>query len=281
MNIILTTLVLAAEPALEQETKPVTEIIADQKTESRLGKEAISKIRSDYLAGKYATTFKQLDVAYEESSKEDGLKNLAEMRIGPMQDQAAWEAVMMKTLTERNAELKKVVDGKEGNISLKVLSAITTHDPKVDEALSALGRLHTLAPGQGNNEDENQIINIDFEYEYKTLYLDMPVMTGQKEEAAREKQIALKMEQLDRMLAISKDFQDESLKSAIETVHSHLDELLAQNWDMTDLHALTRNAQTPTEENISKVLTNYREKFSELSKTFLEKQVVENRAQVE
>lgn len=276
MNIILAALALGTEPSVQRQEQPApsVEMIVQAESETQLGQKAIEQIRKDYLDGKYKETLKELDDSYEEVSRDGGLENLAEMRIGSGLDQKGWQEIVKKTVGERNQALKKAIQGEHGALADQIASAAQPIDSNVEEALLRLNQLHTLAPGQGKNADENAIIDIDFAYEYKAIHLDMPVFIGQKGEDLRSKQIAVAMEKLDRMLDVSKNFEDKELKSAIETVHGHLDALLAQNWDLSDLHALTRDASTPLEKKVAQILNDYRDKFSQLSKEFLENQRV-------
>lgn len=281
MNIVLTALALGAEPAIVENKAPTLEIRAEVQEKNQVGQNAIQKIRADYLVGNYKETLKELDDSFSEVSEEGGLENLAEMRIGPGLDQKAWQEIMKKTLADRNQELNKAIQGEDGDLSEKVRSATQSLEPNVEESLLRLNQLHMLAPGQGASADENAIIDIDFEYEYKAIHLDMPVFMGQKGEDLRSKQIAVTMEKLDRMLELSQNFQDKDLKSAVETIHANLDSLLAQNWDLSDLHALTRSASTQSEEKVAQILNDYRDKFSQMSKEFLEKQTVMNNAETQ
>ncbi|MBI3508418.1 MAG: hypothetical protein HY069_02120 [Chlamydiia bacterium] len=273
MAIILATMLLAGDPAVSSaESAALKKEIPTQISSQMLGHAAIEQIRKDHSAGKYKDLLQELDTAYQASMKNDGLKSLSEMRIGPAPEQQKWEELMKKTLDERNQELKQLVTPEQDAfLSQKISSGTTSSNSELDAALSRLSTLHMLAPNQGANADENALIAIDFEYEYKAIHLDMPLLMGQKGQDLREKQVALKMEQMDRMLQASKTFEDLSMKAAVETVHAQLDTLLAHNWDMVDLHGFMRNGQTESEKKIASILSHYRDKFAELTNQFLEK----------
>jgi len=285
MNVLLTALLLSVQPAGEAVEAPKassSKTIAVQKeSQTRSGADAIASIRKAYNEGQYREAFKELDDSYREIQEKEGLSALKEMRIGSSSPQKEWEELLKGTLAERNAALRSVVnDALDRKLADKVISAIASRGSAVEDSLSCLAKLHTQAPGAGKNDDENRIIAIDFEYEYKALHLDMPLILGQKGESLKEKQLALKMEMFDKMLAASKEFKDDALKQAIEIVHANLDTLLQQNWDMADLHKLINKPDANAlEENIANVLTKYREKFSDLSKMFVEKQAVQKDVQ--
>lgn len=272
MQIILAALTLAtAELAVQQIQEPSKEIQAVQREVSH---DSIDQIRKDYVAGKYKALFEELDASYQEVRENNGLQNLAEMRLGPIPNDAKWEGIMKETLQKRNQELLKLVKNDSSFLSEQVRRATLPLASEVDASFHQLAKLQTLAPGKGSDVDENQIIDIDFEYEYKALHLDLPLLMGQKGEKIWEKQIALKMEKMDRMLEASRSFQNEPLKKAIETLHAHFDALLTQSANMTDLMKIAKNPTNLMEDKLASILMKYQEKFADLSKEFLDKQVM-------
>lgn len=274
MQIILAALTLAtADAAVQQLQEPKAEI---QAVQNLFFHDSVEQVRQDYADGKYRDTFNELNDSYNEVRQDDGLKALAEMRLGFTSMHSSWEQAMKEALKERNQELILAVKDDHSPLSEKVKLATQPLDPEVESSYEMLARLQTLAPGQGSNDDENAIIAIDFEYEYKAIHLDLPIVYGQKGNNLWEKQIALKMEKMDRMLEASKSFQDASLKKAIETIHSHFDALLTQSSHIGDLTRIARNPTTPLEEKITSILMKYREKFADLSKEFLETRAIVN-----
>jgi len=256
MKIILSALILGAEPVIIEKITAPVEIVA------RSGQEEIGQIRKDYAEGKYDAFFQELDDAYTQVTQEGDLQQLLDMRTGPIAEQESWNEVMKAILNERNKELLKAVAQESAPLVNKMASAVLSVSADVDSALSRLRTLHLLPPGAGTNQDENTLIDIDVAYEYKALHLDL---SG----ASRDQLLALKMKEMDQMLAASQSFEDTSLQAAVKTVHSHLDAILAQSCDMADLKLLAHKGETPVEQKIESILTQYREKFSEISKAYL------------
>jgi hypothetical protein len=284
MKLILAALLLGTQPAVIPTEAPKA---VEQETRSRAGSVyaagslSITQIRTDYNAGGYDDLLKELTGSYKKVAKDGGLENLTDMRLGALSSQGEWEELLQQTVSERNKELvRAIASDKDSSVSQKVLSITTPLDQSLTDSLSVLARFHTMQPGEGADADENALIDIDLEYAYKSLHLDRPVLSGQPGEELRAKHMALRMEQMDRMLEASQRFENADLKRAVEVVYAHTDALLAQNWDMLDLQAIVRKpGKTDVEENVSSILVEYRQKFSDLSKEFLAKQTLD--AQVE
>jgi hypothetical protein len=130
-----------------------------------------------------------------------------------------------------------------------------------------------MAPGTGKNIDENTLIDLDLEYEFKSIHLDMPVIDGQLAPDRREKHYILKMEMADKMLSSAQSFQDASLKKDVELYAQNIDGRMAQNWDQYDLNLMAKGKTKPADkvqEQVVSLLQNHQEKMGDLTKQYLE-----------
>jgi hypothetical protein len=272
LSIILTALTAGTAPLLPQ-TPPQPQEIVQPMAAERSGKEAIASVRETYENGGYDEFLKELDDFYKAMKESGQLEPLAKMRLGTLPEWQDFEARAETLQDERNQELLEAMDGqKKTSFVEKVISATTSTLFEEDErqAIDKIAKLRGMAPGNGKNSDENRLIDLDLEYEYKSLHLDIPGGTG---EGRREKQCALKMEQLDKMLAASNAFKEESVKETVAHYGENFDERLAQNWDIFDLNALALGKRKPAdalEDKVASILTRYQEKFSDLWKEFLD-----------
>ena len=144
--------------------------------------------------------------------------------------------------------------------------------PDQEKALLRLIALRQMPPGAGKNSDENTLIDLDIEYEYKSIHLDMPVPGAQPADR-REKHYVLKMNQMDKMLAAAQGFEDAELKKQIEFVAQNPDARMVQNWDQRDLNDLVKGKEKPSgpaQEKVASILQSHQEKMSELAKQSLE-----------
>jgi hypothetical protein len=133
------------------------------------------------------------------------------------------------------------------------------------KAIVQIASYRQMVPGTGKNIDENRLIDIDLEYEFKSLNLDLPNSSPFEK---RKQQCVLKMEKLDRMKAASQEFQDSSLKETVSIYAQNFDERLAQSLDVADLNALGNSNRMPAdamEEKVVSILKLYQEKFSEMT----------------
>lgn len=222
---------------------------------SRLGKEAIAEIRKDYKQGKYDPFLKEIDASYEGVLEGEQLLGLAELRQGASLD-LQWMDAFQTLQKEKNEQLLQVVSGQDSLFAEKVRSVAT---PETESNLFL--RVHQMAPGTGKNQDENTLIALDLEYEYKAIHLkNMPY-------DSKAYYYALKMEQMDKTLLAAQVFEDESLKSEVLLFAQTLDSRLAKNWDQMDLRALTLGNVKPedkAQERVLSVLKDTQEKMSSL-----------------
>lgn len=255
-------------------TAPLSAIEAvDPKTEMtqsslKLGRETVSSVRAAYEKGEYDEFLSEMDASYKNSD----LSGLIQMRDRdiPIEFQEEWEQRFIDLRAEKNRELLSVISDEDDSLfSQKVRSVaaqITT--PEQEKALTRLNSFITMSPGKGASEDENTLISLDVEYEYKLIHASMPASDLSLEQQVQH-QIALRMEKMDRMAAASKNFQDPALKQAVSIASATLDERLARNLDGSDLNALVKGKVKPansTEERVYSILSLYQAKFSELMK---------------
>jgi hypothetical protein len=273
LSIILTALTAGTAPLLPQTAPETKEIVQPAATEAeRSGKEALREIRQTYDKGGYAEFLKELDDSYKALKESGQLKPLAEMRLGSSPKWQEFEARVETLQNERNQELLDAIDTQKKTPFIeKVISATANlFDKEQRQATDKIANLRGMAPGTGKNSDENLLIDLDLEYEYKSLHIDLPGGAGI---GRREMQCALKMEQLDKMLSTSSDFEDDSLNETVALFAENFDESLAQNWDIFDLNALAAGKRKPLdalEDKVASILTRYQEKFSDLWREFLE-----------
>jgi hypothetical protein len=231
----------------------------------QLGKEAIAQIRKDYQEGRYDSFLKEMDASYEQVRESEQLIGLAQLRTGSALD-LQWIDAVQTLQTERNGELLQVVAGESSLFAQKVRSVATT-----DEQSNIFLMIHQMQPGTGKNQDENTLIDLDLEYEYKAIHLDAPQINGEEIPDVRVKQYVLKMEQMDKILLAAQSFEDESLKNEVFLFAKNLDTRLAKNWDQRDLRALVIGKIKPLDkiqERTVSVLKDAQEKMSDLSRNF-------------
>lgn len=271
MNMILAAFLCSSASLTAQEgpQKPTSALPA-VKVKVKLGQEEIAAIRRGYEAGQYDAFLEEMDSAYQKTKENNQLAQLSEMRKGPF-DPAQSDSVKVLQEQKRQELLQSVKGEKESPLVQKILSASGAPLSKEEQgAIDRLASLHFLAPGSGKSRDENQLIDLDLEYECKALHVSGPSIDGKPLVDLREKFAVLRMEKMDKMSALSKGFEDASFKQTIQLAKEHFDERLAQSWDLADLHALARGkAKTSSalEEKVVSIVSSYQEKFFDLSKS--------------
>ncbi len=231
------------------------------------GKAAISSLRQTYENGGYEQFLKKLDDSYQAAQEKNQLEALGEMRSGFSPQLQEWEAKGRVLQEEKNRELlAAVLDQKPSSFVEKVRSAAASlSNERQQAAIDRMAMFRQMVPGTGKNSDENLMIALDLEYEYKSTQIDLP---GASMDEKRAKQCVLKMEKLDRILQLSKQFQDASLKDDLNVYAEQFDARLAQSWDIADLNGLASGKTKPEcalEEKIARILVLYQEKFSDLT----------------
>lgn len=266
ISTILAALFCASAPlssgALEESK---TEVVQKQ---AQLGKEIVSAARASYAAGEYTDFLKNLDDSYHSAD----LSGLIQMRQAPVsiEEQSKWESKFLNLQQERNAALLGVLSEEDNSQLANQVRSLTTQvtTPQQEKGLSRLNSFISMAPGSGANEDENALIDLDLEYEYKLLHAQMP-KSDLSPQTQKDLQIALRMEKMDKMVQASKSFKDASLKEAVSLAAASLDARMARNLDGVQLNRLVKSKQKPSNDSETKVFTIvslYQEKFSDLMK---------------
>lgn len=239
-----------------------------------LGQETISAIRGAYEKGEYDSFLQEMDAAYEQALVENALEGLIQTRQkSPLIDfEAKWEQPFLDLQKQKNQALLKAVSDQDDSIFAKKVRSLAAHvsTPEQEKAIFRLNNLVAMAPNSGNNGDENTLINIDLEYEYKLLHVDVPA----SDLSLRERQsqhIALRMEKMAKMVAAAKTFQDHELKKSVGLAAANLDARLIRNIDGADLNAFAKGndkASNALEEKVAEILSSYQGQFSDLMKGF-------------
>lgn len=266
ISTILAALFCATAPLASIEVQE-SKIEASQSS-IKLGREMVSSVRASYENGEYNEFFSEMDASY----KGVDLSGFIQMRQKeiPVDFQEQWEQKFTQLQKERNSELLNAITDKDDSIfAEKVRSlAATISTPEQEKALSRLNSFIVMAPNTGANEDENTLIALDIEYEYKLLHAELP-MSDVSPQKMKEHQLALRMEKMDRMVEASKNFQDLSLKQAVGLSKANLDARMARNLDGADLNAIVKGkvkASNNTEENVYSIISSYQGQFSDLMK---------------
>jgi hypothetical protein len=272
----LAALICSVAPVSAQEPNsspaPIKEEIETPKME--VGKIAVAQIRAKLASGAYESLFNQLDADYQQAAKEHGLEGLVEMRqeMAPptAAERAEWQKGVSSLLSDRRQALEEVIAGNETTLfGQKVSSAVGQNSPEVQEALAVLQAIHFKAPGTGATPDENRLIDLDLEYEYKALHLDALVRGERRPpQELREKQVALQMQYWQKAAELASSFQDDKLKKAVVILSATADERLARGWDAADLQLLAKGRiepETRLEEKAAAVVSAYQEKLKTLN----------------
>ena len=235
-----------------------------EQTEPRLqlGEKAVSAVRAAYEKGEYREFLSEMTRSYEQAD----LQGLIETRQNeiPLDVQEQWEEKFSNLQKKKNQELLSAVsDEDDSPFAKKVRSAAANlSTPEQEKAISKLNSFIMMAPNTGANEDENRLIQIDLEYEYKLLHAQLPV-EAESPQKQQEYQLALRMEKMDRMVSASKNFEDSSLRQAVALAAANFDARLARNVDGADLNKLA-NPSTPLEESVHSIVSSYQGQFTDL-----------------
>lgn len=279
ISILLASLMCAGSPLVAQGSAGQQSTAIQSESRYKLGSEAISQIRSNYEEGQYDEFLSEMDESYKEAVEGNQLEGLIELRkeAGTYtidQDKLieGFEAIQK----QRNNDLLKVVaESKDAVLIEKVQSATADLPSKGQQALLELSSYRTKAPGTGLNADENKLIEIDLEYHYKAIHLDSLVAMGQEIPDRAEKQIALQMEHMGRLMAAAQDFQDQDVKQTVLDAFEIHNQRLAKSYDANDLNSLAKGKvkpQTGEEEKIASIIATAHGKFSDLNRDLLNEQ---------
>jgi hypothetical protein len=272
LSIVLAAFSMGAVPFQDNlENSPIKTIQVFPEFREISGKEAVSAIRSSYERGEYDELFKELDDSYRIALESDDLKEITSVRPGVFSQFQDWEGKLRKLQEEKKEKLLEAVKNEKASPFVDKVRSAAFKDASEPEnqAIDRMAKFRSMQPGTGVGSDENLLIAIDVEYEYKILQL---YQMGLSSSERREKQCALKMEYLDCLKHLSQQFQDASLKEDIALYAKQFDVRLAQGWDAADLNMLINGKEPPQnalEEKIAQILILHRDRVSELSQQLL------------
>lgn len=232
----------------------------------RLGAEVLTQIRNDYSAGKYNEFLRAMDVIYGAALEKEHVLGLGKMRQGA-RDNEQWLNGVREIRAETNNQLLQAVNGIDSNFATKVRNVAV-----IDTQESLFLKVHQMQPGTGT-QDENLLIALDLEYEFKAIHIDTPRHHSQDPQETKDLYYALKMEQMDKILLAAQSFEDASLKAAVNHFANDLDARLARHYDLMDLRALAKDmkqARNKTEQSVALVLQAHQENIQELTRNYLE-----------
>lgn len=280
---VIFSILYATSPLLAQEASaPKTENQVLSQWES--GTAAIARLRTAYEKGEFDSFLKEMDESYTQAKKENRLDALAEMRtmnLPPLSHQDKWEDRAFQLQKEKNQELIDALGDDSSPFAEKIKNMTQPLTPEEETALRQLAFYRNMTPGTGKNNDEEQLIELDLEYEYKSLHLDMPSQEVSLADR-QEKQYILRMEKMDRMEKMSQAFTETPLQQIVQAAQKSTDLRLSRTWDAIDLNALVKGKRKPAnllEGKIASVLSLYQSKYNELSKEFIESETVQNEVQ--
>lgn len=231
----------------------------------RLGTEVLAQIRSDYSAGKYNEFLRAMDIIYGESIEKEHVLGLGKMRQGA-RDNDQWLKGVREIQAKTNKQLLQAVSGIDSNFATKVRNVAVLESEE-----SPFLKVHQMQPGTGT-QDENLLIALDLEYEFKAIHLDTPRHHSQDPKSTRDLHYALKMEQMDKILLAAQSFEDASLKAAVNHFANDLDARLARHYDLLDLRALAKDmkqARNQTEQSVAMILQAHQDNIQELTRNYL------------
>jgi hypothetical protein len=271
-SIFLASILLAGTPLLVENVQSEAVTSAQIGTNSyEMGSFIVEKTRADYQNGKYSEFLKKMDRDYKEAKESNGLEGLIELRQETAKVNIHPEFIRSYDIIQasKNEHLLEVVGSDDSSFAKKVRSA--ARSIAADSPL--LRSLHFKVPSAPDvNEDERAVIDIDLEYYYKSIHLDSLSASSKSIVDRREKQIALEMEKMDRLLQAASSFEDRELEQAIENSALHLDARLAKNYDMRDLLALARGnikSTSSLEEKVASIVGNAQGQIAELHRQLL------------
>ncbi len=267
--------ILAALLLATSATQPVAAVekkIEITQSQFVLGKETVGALRAAYEKGEYNDFLRQMDAEYQQALSQNGLDGLIEMRQKeiPADFQAKWDQKFIDLQKQKNKDLLAAVSDKDQSVFAEKVRSVAgqVSTPEQEKAINRLHSLVQMAPQTGANDDENKLIAIDLEYEYKLLHATMP-QSDISPQQRQDYQIVLRMEKMDKMMEASKTFQEHSLKQAVGLASANLDERLARNLDGADLNAFVKakgKSSNETEKKVTEVLSSYQGQFSDLMK---------------
>lgn len=264
-------LLMGSSQIAASEAPSLPETVETAQPEVTLGRKAVATLRAQYENGKYDPFLKEMEAKYQEAKKGEALENLVSMRK-PMD--LKWAELSTDLEKKRSKDLASLLSEKDQDLfSQKVRNSGMVFSKEEDEAFSKVLSFRSMVPGSGQNEEENALIDIDVNYEFKMIHLGLLDFKEGAISDRQEKQYVLMMEKMDKMLEACQGFKDASLKKAVESAYDQLDARLSKAWDLKDLAKLADGKIKPLtklEEKSASLLSSYQEKFSELSQQLTE-----------
>ncbi len=270
LTTILTAILCSASPIVTpQAAEPKTEQV---RSNFVLGSETISSIRASYQKGAYKAFFGKMDGAYQEAKAANGLDGLVQMRQKDVPEafQEEWEKQFSELQAQKNQDLLGAISESDQSVFAKKVRSVASNPSTAEQekAVSYMNNLVLKAPESGKNDEENRLIAIDLEYEYKLLHAVLP-QEDLSSEKRQEYQIALRMEKMDKMVEAAKTFQNHDLKKIVGLAAANLDARLSRNLDGADLNARAMGSLKPSNEveaRVVSLLQSYQAQFNDLMK---------------
>lgn len=276
-GIVLTFLFASLSPV--ETTQEVKEPIVIRASEDRvrMGREAVADVRIAYEKGEFDAFLKEMDADFLAAKESAQFEQFLEMRkaVAPSEQSSDWARLFEEWKEERNEKLLQSCKGKEDLLFCKKVTSISTPIPADQkQALKQLSAYRFMTPGSGKTAEENRLIDLDVEYEYKMIHADSANLLDPAPSEHRVQQEVLAMEHMDKLEKLaSSNLEDPSLKKAIELAAMGQDERLAQIRDAFDLQTLTqRSPLDPTEKLLAAILESYQAKYSQLYQVLLNDQ---------
>lgn len=269
LSTILTAILCASAPLASIDMREPK--VEQARSNFKLGKETVGAMRAAYEKGEYDAFLQEVEVSYQQAIAQNELDSLIQMRQKdvPVDFQEKWEKEFVALQQKKNAELLSALSDKDDSVFAQKVRSLAANlsTPEQEKAISKLNGFVSTAPGSGKSEDENKLIQIDLEYEYKILHAVSSDLSPQERQ---EQQLVLRMEKMDKMAEAAKTFQDHSLKQAVGLAAANFDARLSRNLDGADLNAYVKGNAKPAnalEEKVVSILSSYHEQFSALMKT--------------
>lgn len=238
----------------------------------RLGKNVVETVRVAFEKGEYDAFLKEMDVAYQMAQKEGKLDPFIEMRKKeiPEKVQSEWEDKIAALQAQKRSELLKVLQVGDNSIFAEKVRSVASEIamPEEEKAIAKLHMFVQMAPESGKNKDENQLIDIDIEYEYKIHYSGTS-LSHLPSNLKQEHQMALRMEKMKKMNDAARYFTDLSLKQTVGLAAVNFDVRMARNLDGNDLNNIVSSKINPAnelEKKVFAIISSSQEKFKELMK---------------
>lgn len=208
----------------------------------QLGSDIVDQVRNDYKNGKYTKFLSQMDEAFKKAKDKEEMEGLISLRKENSKVTLSQNFIhSYETIQQEKAKdlLNLVSDSKDSQFIKKIQSAVSPLTADEKRILD----FHNKVPSPQYSNEENRLIEIELEYYYKVIHFDSQ---HSNDKMKKEKMIALNMEKMDRMVEVSKSFNDRNLKNSVENAAKLMDQRLAKTYDMNDLSAMARGKIKPT-----------------------------------